>query len=188
MHNRGQSFGADLEPGCLLVAHPTLKDPHFWRSVVFLTAYSEVGGAVGVVANQRLPETAGQVDAQLRETALADIPLLAGGPVASDQLILAAWKWSPDSGNFRFFFGLDAARAMRLREEDPEFAVCGFMGHAGWSRGQLEAELSEGAWLLSRRLDCLFANPSDEAWRGLLRVERPELGILEGGPEDPSVN
>ncbi len=188
MRRRLEALETSLDAGALLVAHPSLRDPNFRRSVVFLTAHSEVGGTVGVVANRRLAAPLGQADTAFESGSLRDVPLFWGGPVASKKLILAAWKWSPEAGNFRFFFGIDAEKARRIRQEDTEFAVCGFMGHAGWSAGQLETELTEGSWLVSRRLDHLFGSDLDFAWRRLLLDERPELGLLEGGPADPSVN
>lgn len=188
MRRRSEISEISPNAGTLLVAHPSLRDPNFRQSVIFLTAHSEAGGSVGVVVNRPLSLRLGEVDAAFKDGQLAGIPLFRGGPVAPDKLIMAAWKWSPEAGNFRFFFGIDPDKAHRIQEEDTEFVVCGFMGHAGWSAGQLDAELADGSWLVSQRLDYLFGAELDSAWRRLLLDTRPELGLLEGGPADPSVN
>jgi len=188
--NRESHFSEVQAPhaGSLLLAHPTLLDPNFRRSVILLSAYSAEEGSIGVVVNRPTGQTLGQHDPELAHSPLAGVPLFAGGPVARDQLILAAWKWTEAEGTFKLYFGIDVDKAQRLVDEDPGYQLRGFFGHAGWSGGQLEAELDQGAWVLSGCLPALKNEPEAIDWHELLCDERPELRLLADAPDDPSLN
>jgi len=175
-------------PGALLVAHPSLLDSNFRKSVVFLTVHNPEEGSLGVVVNRSLGKTLGEYDPELSESRLADVPLYEGGPVSPDKLILAAWKWMPENSTFKLYFGVDGEKAEQIRVEDPGFQIRGFMGHAGWSEGQLDAEIDQGAWVLSRWLPELETQEGEDVWRNILCHESPEMRILTDVPEDPSRN
>lgn len=174
--------------GALLVAHPSLLDPNFKRSVVLLTAHTLEGGALGVIVNRPLDKTLGEYDPGLGESDLADIPLYEGGPVASDQMILVAWKWSAEDGTFKLYFGIDAEKARNILSDDPDFELRGFIGHSGWSDGQLEAEMDEDVWILSPLTPDLENEDGRGAWRSILSRISSEMRLLAAEPEDPSVN
>jgi len=174
--------------GTLLLAHPTLLDPNFHRTVILLSAHSPEEGSIGVVVNRPTGQCLGQYDAALADSPLADVPLFVGGPVAPSELILSAWKWDEAHGMFKLFFGIDGTKALELVAEDPEFQLCGFLGHAGWGKGQLDAELAQGAWVTSGRLPALQSKPGEIDWYHLLCEERPELRLLADAPADPSLN
>lgn len=188
--NRGTNISGIQGPhaGTLLLAHPRLLDPNFRRSVILLSAYSAEEGSIGVVVNRPTGETLGQYDPELAHSPLADVPLFSGGPVAQDQLILAAWKWTAEEGTFKLYFGIDGEKAQSLVEEDSGYQLRGFLGHAGWSEGQLDAELDQGAWVLSGCLPALKSEPEAINWHELLCNERPELRLLADAPDDPSLN
>ena len=84
--------GAKLTAGVLLLAHPTMEDPRFRRSVILLSAHAE-GGSLGVVLNNPTGRTLGQFDKGIEESALASTPLYAGGPVGAERLF-----WRPGNG------------------------------------------------------------------------------------------
>lgn len=179
--------GVNLAAGVLLLAHPTMEDPRFRRTVILLSAHAE-GGSLGVVLNNPTGRTLGEFDAGLEKSALADTPLYTGGPVAAGQIILAAWKWTELDSSFQLYFGIDGEKAGKLQENSPEFKLRGFLGHAGWSEGQLEAECEQGAWLvapLSRTIDTV---EGDAMWRSLIGEVSPEMRLLADEPEDPSIN
>lgn len=188
--NREDSYREVQEPhaGTLLLAHPALLDPNFRRSAILLSAYSPEEGSIGVVVNRPTGQTLGEYDPELARSPLAGVPLFAGGPVARGQLILAAWRWSADEGTFKLYFGIDGEKAQRIVEENPDFQLRGFLGHAGWSEGQLDAELDQGSWVLSGYLPVLKLDPAAIDWHELLCQERPELRLLADAPDDPSMN
>jgi len=174
--------------GSLLVAHPSLMDPNFRRTVVLLTAHSAEEGALGVVLNRPLGRTLGEFDQGLSGSILSGLPLFVGGPVASEQLILVAWKWAPDDGTFKLYFGIDEGKARKLAEEDSGFQLRGFLGHAGWTGGQLEAEVDQGAWFAAPLSPEIQKAGEEDLWRGLLARQSPAMRLLADEPDDPSVN
>ena len=93
--------------GSLLLAHPDLIDPNFARSVILLTAHSHDDGALGVVLNRPLSRKLLDLKPELQGSVLAEIPLFRGGPVSSDQAILAAWKYEAEQAAFKLYFGID---------------------------------------------------------------------------------
>lgn len=182
------SEGLEPHPGTLLLAHPNLLDPNFRRTIILLSAHSSQEGSLGVVLNRPLGQTLGDYDAELKGSPLAEIPLFAGGPVATQQLILVAWKWSATKGTFKLYFGIDGEKAQQIMKEDADFQLRGFLGHSGWEEGQLDAELEQGSWVLSGSLPTLQKNLSPADWLELLCQERPELRLLAEAPDDPSRN
>jgi putative transcriptional regulator len=174
--------------GSFLVAHPSLLDASFKRSVVLLTAHSPDEGAVGVVVNRPSGQTLGEWRPEFKDSGIAQTPLYYGGPVESEQLILAAWKWCLEEGSFKLYFGVDEAKALQLREQDPGFKLYGFLGHAGWGEHQLESELEESSWVVSPLLPEFELKPEEVLWRQLLLQGPPEMRLLIDEPEDPSLN
>lgn len=64
-----------------------------------------------------------------------------------------------------------------------------FAGYAGWGPGQLEDELSEGAWYVVESEPGDVSSPSPETlWREVLRRQRSELAMVATYPDDPSLN
>ena len=174
--------------GSLLVAHPSLSDSNFRRAVVLLTAHSDDEGSLGIVVNRPLNKTLGQFDAGLSQSDLAQVPLYEGGPVANDKLILVAWKWTPEEGSFKLYFGIDEAKARELVAGDSGYDLRGFLGHSGWTEGQLDAEIEEGAWITAALLPEIDSIEGDEVWRLILHRDSPQMGLLADEPDDPSLN
>ena len=59
----------------------------------------------------------------------------------------------------------------------------------GWSPGQLEAEIDEGAWyVLPAEPGDVFATQPDRLWRAVLRRQGGDLAFLATYPDDPDMN
>ncbi|MGE9296681.1 MAG: YqgE/AlgH family protein [Puniceicoccales bacterium] len=179
---------ADLS-GQLLISHPSLLDPHFKHTVVLVSAHTEEEGALGVIINRPLGVTLGEKNEDFTYGPLADVPIYEGGPVQTDQVILAAWKWEEDSRVFRLHFGLSEEAAREMKMTDEKAVIRAFLGYSGWSQGQVEHELDQNAWLISPVNDEIVAkSDGDELWKTYLHRLRPELAFLADAPDDPSVN
>ena len=64
-----------------------------------------------------------------------------------------------------------------------------FAGYAGWSAGQLEAELEERAWIVEEaRREDVFAAPEADVWSDVLRRKGGQFAVLSLMPPDPSLN
>ena len=189
MHHRRPRFSGSRAAlaGSLLLAHPSLSDPHFRRTVVLLSAH-DGGGAMGVVLNRPLPRKLGSLGGDFALGPLAGVPLFAGGPVATEQLVLCAWQPQPEQSALQIVFGLDPEKAAELHGK-PGVSVRGFLGHAGWSRGQLENELKQNAWVVCPVTAGAIPGATGEPlWRGLLGSIDHEWRLLADEPDDPEKN
>jgi putative transcriptional regulator len=174
--------------GSLLVAHPSLLDSHFKRTVVLMTAHSAEEGSLGVIVNRPLNQTLGQYDSELADSEFAAVPLYEGGPVGSDQMILVAWKWSSADGSFKLYFGIDEDKARQILKDDPEFELRGFIGHSAWGDGQLEGEIEVDAWLVCPLSPDLELLEGLAMWRAMLSQQGPGMQLLAEEPDDLSMN
>jgi putative transcriptional regulator len=117
-----------------------------------------------------------------------------GGPVAPDAVIALARGDADATAGDGWIPLLDDLGTIDLGGT-PELARIGirelrvFVGYAGWERGQLDAELAEGAWFVvdARPSDPFVAQPSG-LWRDVLRRQPGRLAMFAQCPEDPSVN
>jgi putative transcriptional regulator len=64
-----------------------------------------------------------------------------------------------------------------------------FAGYAGWSSGQLEGEITEGAWyVVESQPDDVFGLHPDTLWRRVLRRQTDQMAYLATYPDDPTQN
>ncbi len=173
--------------GSLLLAHPTLSDENFRRTVVLLSKHDDAG-AMGVVLNRPLGRKLGQLTQDFSYGPLADVPLFKGGPVEPNQVILCAWRAQPDGEGFQLMFGLDPQRAVELAE-NKDMHLRAFLGYAGWSAGQLEGELTEDFWVTSDlQPELMELAPDVRLWRAVLSAMGDEWLLAAAEPDDPTLN
>lgn len=171
--------------GSLLLAHPSMRDPNFRRSVVLMSAHN-AEGAMGVVLNRPMGKRLGEISGDFALGPLASVPLYRGGPVQMEQLVLAAWQTRDDG--FRLHFGIEPDKALQLLSEE-DTHVRGFLGYSGWSAGQLENEMKMNTWVVADVPEDLLTHAQDESlWRTVLGREGAEWRLLANEPEDPALN
>jgi putative transcriptional regulator len=172
--------------GSLLLAHPiAIRDPNFRRTVVLMSTHG-ADGAMGVVLNRPLGKRLGELKGDFALGPLSATPIFTGGPVQTDQLILAAWQSREDA--FQLHFGIDHEKAVEMLSEDST-CLRAYLGYSGWSRGQLEKELACGAWVVASPPADLFDRPMQESlWSTLLGEEGDEWRLLLDAPEEPGQN
>ena len=172
--------------GCLLLAHPSLSDGCFDRTVVWVMVHSAKEGALGLIVNRPLQMKLGEYNTNVSDAELASIPLFYGGPVNDGQVTLVAWKQA--AGAVKFYFGIDEAKAREIISSDQGFEVCGFLGYSGWAQGQLESELETDSWILKQLTTQLSEMGRPNIWKTLLASANPLMVLLVNEPKDPSVN
>lgn len=191
--------------GHLLVAEPTLADPNFSRTVVYLIEHSE-SGALGLVLNRP-----GDVPVHRAVPAWAPYvdgagTVFVGGPVSPEGAICLArcpspgpvdslFEHDPDLDPTALFKPITTTIGAIDLHGDPSDAPSGitalrvFAGYAGWSGGQLELELEAGGWyVLDAEDDDVFTDQPDLLWRDVLHRQRGPLRSVAYFPLDPSVN
>ncbi len=143
-------------------------------------------GAMGVVLNRPMGRKLGEFSGDFALGPLAGVPLFKGGPVQTEQLVLAAWETRDDG--FRLHFGIEPDKAIQLIGED-DTHVRGFLGYSGWSAGQLENEMRLQTWVVAEVPEDLLTQPQDDGlWRAVLGREGAEWRLLANEPEDPAAN
>lgn len=172
--------------GSVLVAHPNLRDPNFRHTILFLSHHSSEDGAVGLVLNRPLRKTMGEF-AEFEAGPLERVPVFYGGPVAKEDLIVASMQWhdAPSAISFRGFGEADGP------DIPPEFqpGLRAFLGYSGWSRGQLEAEIAEKAWIVLPPSREIVEMPDPlGVWHRVMRELGPVYRLLSEMPDDPSLN
>lgn len=178
--------------GRLLVATPALADPNFDRAVVLLLDHDEKG-SLGVVLNRPTPVDVGDILESWGELAGDPGVVFQGGPVSLDSALgLAVIPGGEGPLGWRRVHG---AIGLVDLETPPELLARAlgslriFAGYAGWGPGQLEDELTEGAWYVVESEPGDVSSPRPESlWRAVLRRQRSELAMVATYPDDPSLN
>ena len=200
------------QSGSLLVANPLLPDPNFDRTVVLLIAHNEEG-ALGLVLNRPSKMEVAEPLPQWEHLAAEPAVLFLGGPVRHEAVICLARNLPGVSGTAATtaappIDGTDdtddddddegwkevvpgvatidldqdpGAVADRVRQ------VRMFAGYAGWSAGQLEAEIATGAWWIvdAEPADAFTLEPAD-LWERVLRRQSFPLAYVSWYPDDPT--
>lgn len=187
-----RTMAAQLAPG-FLVAAPALLDPHFRRSVVLLVDHGPKG-SLGFIVNrpldvsmQTLLERIGLTQqvlplAPIGEPDTRRHAVLAGGPVNTqtgwvlfeseasrvldDEVVRVSERVAVSAASRELLSSL-------VERSGPERMML-MLGYAGWGPGQLDAEITQGAWIpvdFDHRI--LFDTPYPERWSSALRI----LGI-----------
>ncbi len=156
--------------GQILVASRHLADPNFFRTVVLMLEHRE--GALGVVLNRPTSIQIADVVPDWRPLSSEPAVVFQGGPVERTAAIALA----------RPVGGLDAEQSwftLVISEAGREVGIVNlstepaaltevirdlriYSGFAGWSPGQLEAEIQAGGWLVldHQRFDPLTSDPA----------------------------
>lgn len=186
MRNLGDGMPLSLA-GSLLVAHPNMLDPNFRRAVLFISAHDAEDGALGVILNRPLDKQVADLVNDPPPKGLGDIPVFLGGPVGKSQLMFAAFEWHKGEG-LRLNHNVGIDEAHQLVDEDPA-SVRAFVGYAGWSAGQLEAEMKQKAWILQKPTRAALAPALlPKLWFEIMRGLGPWYKMLAAAPDDPSLN
>jgi putative transcriptional regulator len=175
--------------GQLLVSSPGLLDPNFRRTVILVVAHDD-DGAVGLVLNRRSETDVFEAVPELADIAGAEGVVSVGGPVQGEAVIvLAEWDDADEAGTIVFAdVGLMGAEADLERVDAATRRSRIFAGYAGWSAGQLEAELAEPSWIVAEAdAEDVFGDDSD-LWSSVLRRKGGAFKLIATMPEDPSLN
>ncbi len=170
----------------LLIADPSLRDGCFGRSVIYMLEHAPNQGSTGLILNHPTGKSVAQLISSDAFSKLAQLPVSYGGPVESDQLHFAIFEWSNNSLNCHTKISAEqAAAAMQQRGK----LVRAFVGHSGWTAGQLHEELEKYAWITAYSRQATLSHLLDENfWAESLQGISPFHHILSLTPENPFLN
>ena len=174
--------------GSILIAHPSLLDPNFRRAVLFISANDAQEGSFGLIINRPSGRTVGEILPDKELGALGRVPVFLGGPVATDQLVFASFRWHAETERMECRPHLVIDEAEQILQ-DESIIVRAFVGYAGWSKGQLEGELAQKAWLVQPAgRDILDVERCPTLWREITSSFGPWFKLLAEAPEDATGN
>ncbi|CAB3780802.1 YqgE/AlgH family protein [Pararobbsia alpina] len=173
-----------------LIAMPSMADPTFSGTVVYVCDHSE-GGALGLVINRPtdidLQSLFNRIDLKLEIEPLLHLPVYFGGPVQTErgfvlhEPIEGTTYTSSMSvpGGLEMTTSKDVLEAVASGTGPTRFLLT--LGHAGWGAGQLEEELSKNGWL-SVQADpaVIFDVPAEDRLAAALSLLGISQSMLSG--------
>ncbi|HEX3350859.1 MAG TPA: YqgE/AlgH family protein [Acetobacteraceae bacterium] len=172
--------------GQLLIAMPTLQDPRFAQSVIYVCAHTDEG-AMGLVINR--PLASPSFGDLLKQLSIEPIPparsirLCAGGPVDNSRgFVLHSSDWTADASlqvdeTFALTASLDILKAI-AEGGGPRDGLLA-LGYAGWGAGQLDGEMQQNAWMTAPAdRDVLFDGDHQTKWRRAFAKLRIDPALL----------
>lgn len=180
--------------GSLLVATPLTGDP--FDEAVVLVLHHDDDGAHGVVLNDPLDAAVDVVLPEWQPFVTAPGVLFRGGPVGMDTAMGLVSVPGHEPGDAplgtQLLFGgiglvdLDAPAPLVVPELGG-FRI--FVGYSGWTAGQLDAEIAQGAWyVLPREPRDPFHEDTSRLWREVLLRQRSPLSFVTTWTEDTELN
>ncbi len=173
--------------GVLLVATSVLDDPNFHRAVVWVAEHGD-DGTLGFIINRPLEMPLADLWEGCPDSLSSLCCAAEGGPVERNKgLLVHGLATMPDTAPLHhglYVGGSLDHLAKRWSNGPDSFGPRLFLGHSGWSPGQLDREIASGAWTLRPgRLDLILRPPTDgdALWQELAHRRASETG-------EPSVN
>ncbi|EKT59387.1 YqgE/AlgH family protein [Providencia sneebia] len=159
-----------------LIAMPSLTDPYFEHSVVYVCEHNEKG-AMGIVINKPIDDFSvstmlGKLDIPIstktNEHNLIK-PVIAGGPVAEEHgfIIHTPVQGFASSLHLNEHMMVTTSKDILetlASEHHPEQSLVA-LGYASWKPGQLESEIMENSWLtVEANPELIFNTPIKDRW------------------------
>ena len=194
---------APLKAGTFLIASLGLEDPNFSRSVVVILQHRPEALTLGVVINRPLGEREKLYPAKELHNLTNGLEaaqggsgrmFYQGGPVDPGSLIFLHRVDSLEEATLicdGMYTGgdLDALRSeSECSTAEPPYLRF-YLGYASWAPGQLQAEISVGAWILSPGdPELVFSEEPETVWHRALHTMGGKYAAMSFIPEDPSLN
>tara|TARA_R110001583_G_scaffold10698_8_gene49205 strand:- start:36679 stop:37317 length:639 start_codon:yes stop_codon:yes gene_type:complete len=165
-----------------LIAMPSLTDPYFKKSVVYLCEHDDEG-AMGFIINfpvkLTLQELLSNVETiQHQPEPPLTTPVFLGGPLELERGFVLHSPLKDNSHstalNEQLLMSNSNAVLSTLGTDDAPEKYIVTLGYASWSSGQLEQEMNENHWLtIESENDIIFNTPAENRWSASLQ----RLGI-----------
>jgi putative transcriptional regulator len=179
----------DIQKGDFLLAEPFMQDPNFKRAVIYLTEHDS-DGSFGLVLNRPSVFTVNEV--------LPDFPkirshMYLGGPVGLDRLnFLHAYgdiipKSHHIKDNIWWNGDYDVLKSAVAEKIIMPHNIKFFIGYSGWGPEQIDDEMDDKSWIISKGNTKIFSN-AESMWKDILFKMGGAYRIMANYPEDPSLN
>ncbi|MEI6847729.1 MAG: YqgE/AlgH family protein [Chlorobiaceae bacterium] len=180
-----------LKAGKLLLASANLLESNFKRTVLLMCEHNDKG-SLGFILNRPMEFKVCEAITGFEEI---EELLHMGGPVQVDTVhflhsrgdliddsleILPGLYWGGDKNELSYLLNTGVIMPSEIRF---------FLGYAGWTPGQLEAEFKEGAWYTANASkELIFTGAYERMWSRSVRSKGGEYQIIANSPELPGLN
>ena len=147
-----------------------MKDPLFEKTVIFICEHDK-HGAMGLIINKEINKKDISFSNQENDKELIKVldknNLFIGGPVLSNRILfLHTIKKITESISISkevsISSDIDTLKSI-VSSSNHQYKL--FLGHSGWSEGQLEKEIENGDWLIQKSINSLiFEKKIDHIW------------------------
>jgi len=177
--------------GRLLISEPSLQDFYFNRSVILLADHSDKG-SFGLIINKPVKVKLKEITSELPGI---DAPVFLGGPVKTDNIFYLHTKGEIVPDSLKIMEGLywggdirlinDLIQNKLITSDDIRF----FIGYSGWASKQLDRELKEDSWIVSRTdASTVLSAHSANLWNDFIKKFGKDYAIWSNYPSDPLLN
>lgn len=171
--DQGLHGTADVSVGKLLVATGDLMDPRFVQSVILILQH-DLDGTVGVIINQPSKLKITEAFPKIEKLQKSAEIVFRGGPMDVSRVFILA-RTKPEEKQHLVRVLDDVAVTGDLEGIIQRIEVSGWSkkvrviaGYAGWSAGQLQDEIREGAWkVLPADSATIFESDPAKMWPDL---------------------
>lgn len=171
-----------------LIAMPEMADPVFAGTVTYIFQH-DTEGAMGLIVNRQLKLDMNEIFDSVGITKVTEQarhqPVYHGGPVSAEQGFILhrpteqVWKGSIFNNHLSVTSSLDILEAIADGQLVGNFLFC--LGYSGWSKGQLENELKQNAWLtVAADSDIIFGGDDKSKYRLALAALGIDQSALAG--------
>ena len=167
-----------------------MLDPNFARSVVFIVRDDDEEGTFGLVLNRPMDLSVAQACGDQVDAAKnVEIAINQGGPCPGPLTALhASTQVGGEEVMPGVLFSADREQIESLMWHNVSPAKY-MAGYAGWAPKQLDAEIDQGAWVLTPALPDHIFERRENLWQKLSAWLTLERRIdWRDVPDDPSVN
>lgn len=168
-----------------LIAMPSLTDPYFEQSVVYVCEHNE-NGAMGLVINKPIEDFSVSTMLTKLDITISDKidtrnlerMVIAGGPVAEEHGFILHTPIPGFSSSLHLNDDVMVTTSKDIletlgSEQCPTYSLVA-LGYASWEPGQLESEIMENSWLtVEADPKLIFHTPINERWKAAANL----LGI-----------
>jgi len=181
---------AQVAPGKFLIAHRSLLDPNFTRTVVLMVRYGE-DGAMGLIVNRQTKIPLSRALDGLKDAKSRSDPVYLGGPVEVGGVVaLVRSRAKPEDARHVFadvyLLSSKASLERALAAGAESSALRAYLGYSGWGAGQLEHEIELGSWLVWRGDPATVFDPDPETvWSRLIQKTEARIAVLRKPPPEP---
>ena len=147
-----------------------MKDSLFEKTVIFICEHDK-HGAMGLIINKEINKKGISFSNQENDKELIKVlnknNLFIGGPVLTDRILfLHTIKKIAESISISkevyVSSDIDMLKSI-VNPHSNQYKL--FLGHSGWSEGQLEREIENGDWLIQKSINSLiFEKKIDQIW------------------------